>query len=101
MAWQNTWACSSAARWSLAVGCCPGDKGAAGSGAEAGDANRGSWRAGVYRPVPAASLLQGTGPDSATAAAIANYNLAHRSTLLASEVAVGWRCWPLSRSWPP
>jgi hypothetical protein len=34
-------------------------------------------------------LLQGTGPDSSTAAAIANYNLAHRSALLASEVAVG------------
>jgi hypothetical protein len=34
-------------------------------------------------------LLQGTGPDSSTAAAVADYNLAHRSTLLASEVAVG------------
>jgi hypothetical protein len=34
-------------------------------------------------------LLQGTGPDSATAAAVADYNLAHRSTLLASEVAAG------------
>jgi hypothetical protein len=34
-------------------------------------------------------LLQGTGPDSSTAAAVAAYNLAHRSTLLASEVAVG------------
>jgi hypothetical protein len=34
-------------------------------------------------------LLQGTGPDSSTAAAIANYNLAHRNILLASEVAVG------------
>ena len=34
-------------------------------------------------------LLQGTGSDSATAAAIADYNLAHRGTLLASEVAVG------------
>jgi hypothetical protein len=34
-------------------------------------------------------LLQGTGPDSATAAAVADYNLAHRSALLASEVAVG------------
>jgi hypothetical protein len=33
-------------------------------------------------------LLQGAGPDSATAAAVAHYNLAHRSTLLASEVAV-------------
>jgi hypothetical protein len=34
-------------------------------------------------------LLQGTGPDSSSAAAAAAYNLAHRSTLLASEVAVG------------
>ena len=34
-------------------------------------------------------LLQGTVPDSSTAAAVAAYNLAHRSTLLASEVAVG------------
>jgi hypothetical protein len=34
-------------------------------------------------------LLQGTGPDSSTAAAIANYNFAHRGVLLASEVAVG------------
>jgi hypothetical protein len=34
-------------------------------------------------------VLQGTGPDSSTAAAVADYNLAHRSTLLASEVAVG------------
>jgi hypothetical protein len=34
-------------------------------------------------------LLQGTGPDSSTAAAVAAYNLAHRSALLASEVAVG------------
>jgi hypothetical protein len=34
-------------------------------------------------------LLQGTGPDSSTAAAVAAYNLAHRSILLASEVAVG------------
>jgi hypothetical protein len=33
-------------------------------------------------------LLQGTGPDSSTAAAVAGYNLAHRSTLVASEVAV-------------
>jgi hypothetical protein len=32
---------------------------------------------------------KGTGPDSSTAAAVADYNLAHRSTLLASEVAVG------------
>jgi hypothetical protein len=34
-------------------------------------------------------LLQGTGPDSSTAAAVAHYSLTHRSTLLASEVAVG------------
>jgi hypothetical protein len=34
-------------------------------------------------------ILQGTGPDSSTAAAVAAYNLAHRSALLASEVAVG------------
>ena len=34
-------------------------------------------------------ILQGTGPESPTAAAVADYNLAHRSTLLASEVAVG------------
>ena len=34
-------------------------------------------------------LLQGTGPDSSTAAAVAAYNLTHRSALLASEVAVG------------
>jgi hypothetical protein len=34
-------------------------------------------------------ILQGTGPDSSTAAAVAAYNLAHRGTLLASEVAVG------------
>ena len=34
-------------------------------------------------------LLQGTGPDSATAAAVAAYNLAHRGALLASEIAVG------------
>jgi hypothetical protein len=34
-------------------------------------------------------ILQGTGPDSSTAAAVADYHLAHRSTLLASEVAVG------------
>jgi hypothetical protein len=33
--------------------------------------------------------LQGTGPSSATAAAVAAYNVAHRGTLLASEVAVG------------
>ena len=34
-------------------------------------------------------ILQGTGPNSSTAAAVAAYNLAHRSTLLASEAAVG------------
>jgi hypothetical protein len=34
-------------------------------------------------------LLQGTGPNSATAAAAAAYNLAHRSPLLVSEVALG------------
>jgi hypothetical protein len=34
-------------------------------------------------------LLQETGPDSSTAEAVAAYNLAHRGTLLASEVAVG------------
>jgi hypothetical protein len=34
-------------------------------------------------------VLQGTGPDGSTPAAVADYNLAHRSTLLASEVAVG------------
>ena len=34
-------------------------------------------------------LLQGTGPDSSTAAAVAAYNLAHRGALVASEVAVG------------
>jgi hypothetical protein len=34
-------------------------------------------------------ILQGTGPESFTAAAVADYNLAHRTTLLASEVAVG------------
>jgi hypothetical protein len=34
-------------------------------------------------------ILQGTGPESSTAAAVADYNLAHRSILLASEVAVG------------
>jgi hypothetical protein len=34
-------------------------------------------------------ILQGTGPDNSTAAAVTDYNLAHRSTLLASEVAVG------------
>jgi hypothetical protein len=34
-------------------------------------------------------LLQGTGPDSSTAVAVAAYSLAHRGALLASEVAVG------------
>src|SRR4029450_2722928 len=34
-------------------------------------------------------LLQGTGPDSAPAAAVAAYTVAHRGALLASEVAVG------------
>jgi hypothetical protein len=34
-------------------------------------------------------LLQGTGPDTSTAAAVAAYQVAHRSVLLASEVAVG------------
>jgi hypothetical protein len=34
-------------------------------------------------------ILQGTGPGSSAAAAVADYNLAHRSALLASEVAVG------------
>jgi hypothetical protein len=34
-------------------------------------------------------LLQGTGPDSSTAAAVTTYNLAHRGALVASEVAVG------------
>jgi hypothetical protein len=34
-------------------------------------------------------LLQGIGPDSSGAAAVAAYQLAHRGTLLASEVAVG------------
>jgi hypothetical protein len=34
-------------------------------------------------------VLQGTGPDSSTAAAVAAYNVAHRGALLASEVAVG------------
>jgi hypothetical protein len=34
-------------------------------------------------------ILQGTGPDGSSAEAVAHYNLAHRSTLLASEVAVG------------
>jgi hypothetical protein len=34
-------------------------------------------------------LLQGTGPDSSGAAAVAAYQVAHRGALLASEVAVG------------
>jgi len=34
-------------------------------------------------------LLQGTGPNSAIAAVVAAYNLAHRSPLLVSEVALG------------
>jgi len=34
-------------------------------------------------------LLQGTGPDSSSAAAVAAYQVAHRGALLASEVAVG------------
>jgi hypothetical protein len=34
-------------------------------------------------------ILQGTGPGDSTASAVAHYNLAHRDTLLASEVAVG------------
>jgi hypothetical protein len=34
-------------------------------------------------------ILQGTGPDSSAAVAVADYHLAHRSALLASEVAVG------------
>jgi hypothetical protein len=34
-------------------------------------------------------VLQGTGPSSATAAAVAAYDVAHRGALLASEVAVG------------
>jgi hypothetical protein len=34
-------------------------------------------------------LLQGTGPDRSTAAAVAAYTVAHRGVLLASEVAVG------------
>jgi hypothetical protein len=33
--------------------------------------------------------LQGTGPDSSTAQAVAAYTVAHRGVLLASEVAVG------------
>jgi hypothetical protein len=34
-------------------------------------------------------ILQGTGPANSTAAVVADYNLAHHGTLLASEVAVG------------
>jgi hypothetical protein len=34
-------------------------------------------------------ILQGTGPDSSAAAAVADYHLAHHGALLASEVAVG------------
>jgi uncharacterized membrane protein YfcA len=34
-------------------------------------------------------VLQGTGPESSTAAAVAAYTVAHRGVLLASEVAVG------------
>jgi hypothetical protein len=34
-------------------------------------------------------ILQGTGPGNSAAAAVADYHLAHRSALLASEVAVG------------
>jgi hypothetical protein len=34
-------------------------------------------------------VLQGTGPDSSSAAAVAAYQVAHRGALLASEVAVG------------
>jgi hypothetical protein len=34
-------------------------------------------------------LLQGLGPDDATPAGISAFNVAHRSALLASEVAVG------------
>jgi Domain of unknown function (DUF4386) len=34
-------------------------------------------------------LLQGTGPDRSTAAAVATYQVAHRGALVASEVAVG------------
>jgi hypothetical protein len=34
-------------------------------------------------------LLQGTGPDSSSAAAVAGYNVARRGALLAGEVAVG------------
>jgi hypothetical protein len=34
-------------------------------------------------------ILQGSGPDSSAPAAVADYQLAHRGALLASEVAVG------------
>jgi hypothetical protein len=34
-------------------------------------------------------ILQGTGPGSSAAVAVADYNLAHRGALVASEVAVG------------
>lgn len=34
-------------------------------------------------------ILQGTGPDGSTAAAVAAYQVAHRAALVASEVAVG------------
>jgi hypothetical protein len=34
-------------------------------------------------------LLQGTGPDGSSAAAVAAYQVAHRGALLASEIAVG------------
>jgi hypothetical protein len=34
-------------------------------------------------------LLQGTAPDGTSAAAVASYQVAHRSALLASEIAVG------------
>ena len=43
-------------------------------------------------------LLQGTGPDSSTAAAVATYQVAHRGALVAREVAVGLGCWPASRA---
>jgi hypothetical protein len=34
-------------------------------------------------------VLQGTGPESSSAAAVATYQVAHRGVLVASEVAVG------------
>jgi hypothetical protein len=34
-------------------------------------------------------ILQGSGPEGSTAAALSDYNLTHRGSLLASEVAVG------------